>query len=111
MSEDVAISNERKGEYDRGSNVNFNIQSQPETASVDPYETGEYLYTYWGSQPSDVLLGKHIQTQGNELSKTVLVLFNVVHVLKILYVLFMVKGYVKYLFMSTLIDTRRTGNI
>ena len=83
MSEDVAISNERKGEYDRGSNINFNIQSQPETASVDPYETGEYLYTYWGSQPSDVLLGKHIQTQGNELSKTVLVKFNVVQAMKI----------------------------
>ena len=111
MGENVAISKGRNNEHDRGNNVNSNTQSHPETTSLDPYETGEYLYTYWGTEPSDVLLGKHVQTQGNELSKTVLVLFNVVHVLKILYVLFMVIGYVKYLFMSTLIDTRRTGNI
>ena len=83
MSEDVAISKERNSEYDSGSNVNFNTQSHPETASVDPYETGEYLYTYWGSQPSDVLFGKHVQTQGNELNKTVVVKFNVVQVIKI----------------------------
>ena len=79
----MAISKGRNGEDDRGNNVNFNTRSHPETASLDPYETGEYLYTYWGTEPSDVLLGKHVQTQGNELSKTVLVLFNVVHVLKI----------------------------
>ena len=83
MSENVAISKGRNDEHDRGNNVNFNTQTHPETASLDPYETGEYLYTYWGTEPSDVLLGKHVQTQGNELSKTVLVLFNVVHVLKI----------------------------
>ena len=71
ISENVAISKGRNGEDDRGNNVNFNTRSHPETASLDPYETGEYLYTYWGTEPSDVLLGKHVQTQGNALSKTV----------------------------------------
>ena len=83
MSENVAISKGRNREHDRGNNVNFNTQTHPETASLDPYETGEYLYTYWGTEPSDVLLGKHIQTQGNELSKTVLVKFNVFQPMKI----------------------------
>ena len=94
----MAITKGRNGEDDRGNNVNFNTRSHPETASLDPYETGEYLYTYWGAEPSDVLLGKHVQTQGNELSKTVLVKFNVFQPMKILYVVYLVERYIQYFF-------------
>ena len=73
MSENTEVSKERNGEQDRSNNVNFHIQSHPEAASVDPYETGEYLYTYWGAEPSDASLSKQAQTHTNELSKMVLV--------------------------------------
>lgn len=78
----MAITKGRNGEDDRGNNVNFNTRSHPETASLDPYETGEYLYTYWGTEPSDVSHIKQAQIHTDELSKTVLVKLFVVQVMK-----------------------------
>ena len=72
MSENIEVSNGRNGENERSNNLSFHIQSNPEAASVDPYETGEYLYTYWGTEPYDVSHSKQAHTHTDELSKTVL---------------------------------------